>query len=210
MPVLIMSRLPVLQELVHLYEAGRKFDIAKVLLPMPGYIASCSWEGQQKRLLLSELYSTDGPEPVQKAALAKLLAAPGDVNTVLRHPRSSDLAHILRKTFPTMQQAMWQYLRSIHVLPLCYQSASDLLNYLHHVAKKRKPHHLLYAVESSYRMHIKLAPGVSWPKPNVPYPSHLRCSTCQTRCFTECIRILMRHLMYPHSGEWVNKLQHDD
>ena len=98
--------LPVLQELVHLYEAGRKFDIPQVLLPMPGYIASCCWEGKEKRLLLTELYSTEGPEPVQKAALAKLLAAPHDLDTVLRHPRSSDLAHILQKAFPVMNRNM--------------------------------------------------------------------------------------------------------
>ena len=203
--------MPVLQELVQLYEAGRKFDIPKVLLPMPGYIASCTWEGEEKRLLLSELYSTDGPEPVQKAALAKLLAVPHDVDTVLRHPRSSDLAHILQEAFPTMSRDMWRYLRHTHVSPLCYQSASDVLNYLHRVAKLRRREHLLNALENTYRMHIRLAPGVSWPRPRGSYSSFLTCSTCRERCFTECIRILMRHLMLrSQSVEWINELQQDD
>ena len=49
-----------LQEIMQLYEAGRKFNISQILLPMPDYIAALPWEGKNARALLAELYITGG------------------------------------------------------------------------------------------------------------------------------------------------------
>ena len=127
-----------LQDMVQLYEAGRKYDISAILLPMPGYINALPWKGFQRRTLLVNLYLTDGPSEVQKAALAKLMAAPADLSLVLRRPRGTDVANIVKQAFSlSLPRALPQavmYLRFLRVPPLCYQSASDVLAHLQSLA----------------------------------------------------------------------------
>ena len=155
---------------MQLYEAGRKYDISAILLPMAGYINALPWEGYPRRKLLANLYITDGPEEVQKAALAKLVAAPANLCSVLQSPRSTDVVTILNQAFPlSLPQALPQavmYLRFLSIPPLCYLSANDVLAHLQSLASRPASQcadrELITAVSYAAGMSVKLASNVNF------------------------------------------------
>ena len=193
-----------LQEIMQLYEAGRKFNISQILLPMPDYIAALPWEGKNARALLAELYITEGPANIQKAALTKLLDSSGDLHSVPRQPQSVDVAFILKRAFPTSLPGSMHYLRHAQVPQLCYQSASDVLSHLCVLVAavdRQSNGDLAYSLAESANnlMHIKMAPEIK-------YHPNQGAAGRHTPYFATCIWSLIMHkmqcLMNPPGIDW--------
>ena len=190
---------------MQLYEAGRKYNISAILLPMPGYIDALPWAGCGRRCLLANLYITDGPEEVRKAALAKLMAAPADLYSVLEHPRSTDVVIIMKQAFPTSLPLAVHYLRCLKIPQLCYQSASDVLAHLTSLAcgpacTLRDGKELILAVENAVGMTVGLAS-------NVRFHNGQYASGYHPTLFSQCIRSLLYHQLRrrmnpPGSDDW--------
>ena len=97
---------------------------------MPDHIAALSWEGANAGDLLAELYITEGPANAQKAALTKVVAVPGDLQSVLRRPRSVDVPFIMKAAFPTYLFGCGLYLKALQVELFSAQTGQEINDHL--------------------------------------------------------------------------------